>query len=493
MADGQFVILGFSTYRDPDSAGYEAVKRARRVLVPSESVAGMLRARGMSGAVSLIDGSAPEHVELEASVYCSPGAPVPNDGLALTLQRRAAAEGLAVRVIQGIPLAWSVQGRLQHMDTFVTGSAPLVAGPTSLDDAVAAGRALWVESLWSEDDVRSAGQVLLRQFPASHPVYVVGEVGTEAEDEPDARPIRLDSVEKELPPGGAYLLWVPPIEADGDILRRLSGIGQAAAGLAGVVYRLRGPGGCPWDREQTHSSLRPFLLEECHELLEVLADLDEDKLREELGDVLLQVMLHGVIAEGDGRFLVAEVMTHLKEKMVRRHPHVFGDVSAETADEVETNWEKIKREDHESPETSILDSIPETLPALLQAEKIQSVVSRVGFDWDDMRGPLEKIREETEEFAESIGRRDAAGVELGDLLFSIVNASRFLSLSAEAELLAAIAKFRRRFSIIEAQARRRGLELADMGLEEMDRIWEAYKGCDEGLGNLDVEGDRTRG
>lgn len=493
MSEGGFVVLGYDTCADLAPDECQIVIGSRQVLVPSEAAAEMLRARGVSAMMNVVDDSVSESVELEGAVYCAPGAPVPGDRLAAALQRRAAAEGLRVRVIQGMPLGWSMQRLLQQGGAPTVDAAPLAVGPASLGEVVAAGRALWVESLWSEDDVRDVGEALLRQFPSSHRVYVVG-ITTAADQKADLRPIRLDAVEEELPPGGAHLLWVPSIEAHQGILDRLSGVGQAAAGLAGVVQRLRGPGGCPWDRQQTHSSLRPFLLEECHELLEVLAGEDGDKLREELGDVLLQVMLNAVIAEGDGRFLTAEVMTHLKEKMVRRHPHVFGALSAETADEVETNWEKIKREDRESPETSVLDGIPETLPALLQAEKVQSVVSRVGFDWDDIRGPLDKIREETGEFADAVTSQDGTGgEELGDLLFSVVNAARFLSLSAEAELLAAIAKFRRRFSIIENHARRRGVELAEMGLEEMDRIWEAYKGCDKGLSNHDVERDRTRG
>ncbi len=493
MAEEEFVVLGFSPWGDLPQAEYSILRGGRQVLVPSDAVAKMLRAGGWSAAVTVVDDTTREGVDVESSVYCAPGAPVPGDGLAAALKRRAAQEGFRVRVIQGMSLGWRMQRRLQQGGDLAVDARPLVAGPASLDGVVVAGRALWVEHLWSEDDVRGVGEMLLRQFPSSHRVYVVG-VDKGVDHEPDVTPIRLEAVGEELPPGGACLLWVPPIEADARILERLSGVGQAAAGLAGVVHRLRGPGGCPWDRQQTHRSLRPFLLEECHELLEVLARSDGDQLREELGDVLLQVMLNAVIAEGDGRFLTAEVMTHLKEKMVHRHPHVFGDLSAETADEVETNWEKIKRKDHESSETSVLDSIPETLPALLQAEKVQSVVSRVGFDWDDIRGPLEKIREETGEFADSVNSQDpACGEELGDLLFSVVNAARFLSLSAESELLAAIAKFRRRFSIIETHARHRGLELADMGLEKMEEIWQAYKGCDEGLENHGVEGGKARG
>ena len=252
------------------------------------------------------------------------------------------------------------------------------------------------------------------------------------------------------------------------------------------MVRLRDPEtGCPWDREQTLESLKPCLLEEAYELLAAMNRPDDRaNYIEELGDVLLQVMFQSVMAEQEGRFTFDDVANAIADKLVHRHPHVFGDVDAKDSVTVLRNWEQIKQQEHKKEARhSALDGVPPALPALLKAQRTQEKAARVGFDWKDSGGPLEKIREETEELVEAVRERrssrpaDSGRVkeELGDLLFSVCNLARHLGVDAESALEGASAKFSRRFRAVEAAAKDAGRSLRDMSLAEMDELWEAAK------------------
>ncbi len=243
--------------------------------------------------------------------------------------------------------------------------------------------------------------------------------------------------------------------------------------LLGVMARLRAPDGCPWDREQTHRSLRPYLLEETYEALEAVDAEDWPRLSDELGDVLLQVVFHAQLASERGDFDIAEVCRGIVTKLKRRHPHVFADSVAETPDEVIDRWEKIKREEDGYQEReSAVDGIPEILPALQRAYKLQKRASRVGFDWPEVSGPRAKVDEELREVDEATG--DALEHEVGDLLFAVVNLARFLDVEPEGALRRANERFARRFRSVEEQAG--GSDgLSRMDLEEMDVLWERAK------------------
>lgn len=261
------------------------------------------------------------------------------------------------------------------------------------------------------------------------------------------------------------------MQADGSGVRR----------LLEVMRKLRGPGGCPWDREQSLKSLKPCLLEECHELLEVMDGGGEGEHVEELGDVLLQVVFQAAIREEEGAFSFDDVVEGITEKLVRRHPHVFGSVEAETSSEVLRNWEEIKRGERSGePERSALAGVPMALPALLKAQRVQSKAARVGFDWPDASGPVSKIGEELAELEEAVAVGDQGGIEeeVGDLLFSVVNYCRFLKVDAEGALEGTIGKFMRRFAGVEAEVRRQEREMSECTLEELDEIWERVKHLD---------------
>jgi len=249
--------------------------------------------------------------------------------------------------------------------------------------------------------------------------------------------------------------------------------------LRGIVARLRGPGGCPWDREQTHASLRDGLLEECHEVLDAIRCRDDGNLREELGDLLLQAVMHAQIAEEEGRFDIDAVLGGIADKLVRRHPHVFGDTPAANSAEVLRQWEAIKRAEKggQVQAASRLDGVPVSLPALMRAAKIQKKAARAGFDWNHAAQVLPKLREEIDELEAELAAGDHARIEeeLGDLLFAVVNFARKQELDAEILLHAASDKFQRRFAAMEACLAAEGLAPEQAGMERLEAEWQRAK------------------
>jgi nucleoside triphosphate diphosphatase len=245
----------------------------------------------------------------------------------------------------------------------------------------------------------------------------------------------------------------------------------------GIMRRLRGPGGCPWDAEQTHDSLKRYLIEECYEVIEAIDKGDDGLLREELGDLLLQPLFHAAIAEERGGFTIDDILETLSDKLVRRHPHVFGDQEIRTSDEQIANWEKIKKEEKGEERKSALSGVPPHLPSLMKAQKITEKAARVGFDWEHTDQVYAKVLEELHELEETMVSRDQERMEaeLGDLLFAIVNLGRFLSINPEEALRKTINRFESRFSHIEGTLHSRGVNLKDASVEEMEKLWEEAK------------------
>lgn len=249
------------------------------------------------------------------------------------------------------------------------------------------------------------------------------------------------------------------------------------AKLRWVLKALRAPDGCPWDREQTLASIQPCLQEECYELLSAMVGDDLANHREELGDVLLQVLFQCDIREEEGAFSFDDVVSELTEKLIRRHPHVFGEVTASDTETVLRNWERIKQGEHKAPKASALDGVPEALPALLKAQRTQHKAAKVGFDWQDASGPEAKVAEELAELKAAVatGNQEKVADEFGDVLFSLVNLARHLEVDAESALRAATAKFARRFRAVEARVKASGREMKGLSLAELDAVWEAVK------------------
>lgn len=246
--------------------------------------------------------------------------------------------------------------------------------------------------------------------------------------------------------------------------------------LKTIVARLRAPDGCPWDREQTHSTLRSSLIEECHEVIDAIERSDDANLREELGDLLLQVVMHAQLADERGAFTFEEIACTVSEKMVRRHPHVFGDKLASDSAAVLKQWEKIKREE-KGGNAGVLDGVATSLPALLRSQNLQKKAARVGFDWPDIEPVYEKLTEEIGEIREAVESKNPASIEaeIGDLLFSAVNLARKLGVDAETALSGANKRFLTRFRHIEQTLRADGREVEGTSLEELDRLWEQAK------------------
>lgn len=251
------------------------------------------------------------------------------------------------------------------------------------------------------------------------------------------------------------------------------------AALVETVARLRAPDGCPWDREQTHASLKRYVVEETYEVLEAIDSGDPSKIEDELGDLLLQVLLHAEIARESNSFDIADVCARIREKLQRRHPHVFADAQVSGVDDVLHNWEQIKRaEQGNEDRTSALDGVPKSLPALMRAAKLSKKAARTGFDWPEVCAIVEKLREETAELEDAIAKGDENEIrgEIGDLLFTIVNIARFQSIDPEEALREMLERFAARFSRIEQVAAEKGRNISDMTLAEMDAIWNEAKG-----------------
>jgi tetrapyrrole methylase family protein / MazG family protein len=274
-------------------------------------------------------------------------------------------------------------------------------------------------------------------------------------------------------------------------LPRVPSSGPAFANLVDVMARLRSPGGCPWDREQTHATLRTYLIEEAYEVLDALDSTDDVRFAEELGDLLLQVLFHAQIASEAGRFSITDVIREINEKMIRRHPHVFGEKRAKDAAEVLRNWEIIKKQERlaksgasaaQGLTESILDGIPPSLPALLEGLQLTRKAARIGFDWDRVDGIFNKLNEEAAELRQVLDNKESPvrmEAELGDILFVAVNLARFLKVDPEIALKKASAKFSRRFREMEHLARQQGNSLAELPRAQMEALWEQSKVRDQ--------------
>ena len=246
--------------------------------------------------------------------------------------------------------------------------------------------------------------------------------------------------------------------------------------LLQVVHILRSPGGCPWDQEQTHKSIRRDFLEEAYEAAEAIDTDDTALLREELGDVLLQVVFHADIESDAGRFTMADVVDEVAKKMIFRHPHVFGEVQADTTEQVLVNWDQLKKEEKsQKTATDTLDSVARTLPGLWRAEKVQKKAAKAGFDWADISGALDKLDEETAELRAAVAGDGDVEEELGDVLFAAVKVARFAGVDPETAIGNTCEKFIRRFRAVEDAVRARGADMKDLPLEELTALWEQAK------------------
>ncbi|WP_442597378.1 nucleoside triphosphate pyrophosphohydrolase [Neobacillus sp. D3-1R] len=310
---------------------------------------------------------------------------------------------------------------------------------------------------------------LMEKLPDDYPVTIVTAAGSSEEF---IKEVPLFELDREVTLNNLTSLYVPPVKEDLPLRKQFFKLRE-------IIAELRGPNGCPWDKKQTHESLKKYLIEETYEVIEAINDGDIDSLIDELGDVLLQVMLHSQIGEDEGYFSVDDVIENLSNKMVRRHPHVFGDRTAQSAEEVVGIWDAIKKEEKQGEVQSYLDGVGFDLPNLIRAYELQKKAAKVGFDWDDIGPAFAKVQEEIKELEVEISKKQVNQehliLEYGDILFALVNVGRFLKIQPEEALFQANEKFKRRFHFIEKKVKESGKLFQDFSLEELDQFWDEAK------------------
>jgi tetrapyrrole methylase family protein/MazG family protein len=390
-------------------------------------------------------------------VYAVPGHPHVGEASVRRVLALAQGNNLAVHIVEGLSFVGPICSQLvlDPLDGLQIADAMELAllhyPPFNPDLPVLLGQ------LYSRDLASDVKLVLMTLYPDEHEVTLIRRAGTAQGTMSVITLYELDRVK-----GIDHLtsLYVPPLGAPGSV--------QA---FQEVVARLRAPGGCPWDREQTHTSLRPFLLEETYEVLDALDRQDVGALKEELGDLLLQILLHTQIAIEHGEFRMADVISHVVTKLKRRHPHVFGQLQVSGSDEVLVNWEHIKHQEKgRKPDEGALAGVPLSLPALSRAASLQRRVALLGFDWPDAEGARAKAEEEWQELRQA-ATADEQQREMGDLLFALVSLARWLDVDAECALREAMERFEGRFAAMERQAEEQGQELGDLPPSQWLELW----------------------
>ena len=399
----------------------------------------------------------------EGVVYAVPGHPFVAEATTPQIASGARETGIPVRVIEGLSFLEAVFAALEvdpFPHTILIDALELAAShhPSIPPDSPAI-----VAQLYSPVVASEVKLTLMALYPDEHPVRMVHAAGT---PQVLVEEIPLFEMDRSAHIGLMTAIYIPPLGAN-----------TSFEAFQELVAHLRAPEGCPWDREQTHRSLRPHLLEEAYEVLTALDAEDVNALREELGDLLLQIVLHAQIASEYGEFTMSDVLGNIHAKLVHRHPHVFGGLKLKDKQGVIQNWERLKAAERRSSglaDKGLLDGIAIILPALSQAEAFQKRAARVGFDWANLQGVIDKIDEEFREVRQAFDPETRAA-EIGDLLFAVVNLARWLDVDAESALREANGRFRKRFAYIESSARAQGREMSEFSLEEMDDLWNEAK------------------
>jgi tetrapyrrole methylase family protein/MazG family protein len=391
-------------------------------------------------------------------LYGVPGHPMVAEQSVSRALELAGREGIETRVVPGMsflePAATALG--LDLLDVQLADATDLIH---LHHPGLRTDRGVIIGQLYSDEVASDLKLLLMMVYPDDHSVTLARAAGV-TDEETSTMP--LYQMDRQAGIDHLTALYVPPL--DGSL---------PVVALQELAAHLRSPEGCPWDREQTRRSLRPCLLEETYEVLDALDEEDSDELRSELGDLLFQIVLHAQLGAEAGEFTLEQIVDGIVKKLVRRHPHVFGEVSVSGAEEVVVNWEEIKRHEHEHPR-GLLDSVPKDLPSLAKAQGIQRKVARVGFDWPDLSGVLDKVSEEIGELREAEGAVMEEN-EMGDLLFALANLARWMNIDAESALREANLRFIRRFERMDELCKIKGERLQDLPLEEQDKLWEQAK------------------
>jgi len=401
--------------------------------------------------------------EQGAVTYAVPGSPFIAEETVRQIMKQLEGSNIPVRVIDGMSFLEPVcsalgidpHPKLVLTDSLYLASLEIPFFPASVP--------VLISNLRPGLEANDLKLTLMNNYPDEYPVKLIHNAGL-----PDelVEEIPLYQIDQSLHTGLMSTLYVPARES-----------GRAFEDFQQIIARLRAPDGCPWDREQTHLTLRPYLLQESYEVLEALDEENPEHLKEELGDLLLQIVLHTQIATEEQNFNMTDLLATISEKLIRRHPHVFQDIQVDSVENVLSNWEQIKAEERKSngqERKSMLDGIPNALPALTQADQIQQRAKRVGFDWKTIEPVIAKIHEELKELEEASSDADRQS-EAGDLLFAVVNLVRWLEIDPEMALRETNSRFRKRFAYIEKRSAEQGKTVDQMSFEALDQLWEEAK------------------
>ncbi|MCK1986391.1 MULTISPECIES: nucleoside triphosphate pyrophosphohydrolase [Peribacillus] len=416
-----------------------------------------------------IAGTLVQEASNRSILYAVPGHPMVAEKTVQLLLEKGPALGIAIKLEGGQsfldPLFQAVQ--IDPIEGF-----QLLDGTDLSPDDLHITQHMIIGQVYDAFSASNVKLTLMEKLPDDYEVYIVTAAGSSQEKVTKCALFELD---RQMELSNLTSVYVPPVREEALQYREFSKLRQ-------VIAELRGPDGCPWDKKQTHESLKKYLIEEAYELIDSIDEEDDEGMVGELGDVLLQVMLHSQIGEDEGMFTIDDVIEGITAKMIRRHPHVFGDVEVNGEEDVLENWQKIK-ENEKGSETkapqSILDGIEKSLPNLLRAEEYQKRAAKVGFDWDEVSEAWKKVREEVQELEAEIlsPNRDVERIksELGDLFFALVNISRYYDIQAEEAVYKTNQKFHRRFTYIEECIQKAGKKFEDYTLEELDSYWDEAK------------------
>lgn len=411
--------------------------------------------------------------EEQAIIYAVPGHPLVAEKTVQLLLEKAPEESILVQILGGQSFIDPV---LTALKIDPIDGLTLIDGTAMTEDDLDLRKHTIISQVYDQFVASEVKLTLMERYPDDYEVVIVTAAGSEAET---LVTVKLYELDHAFQANNLVVVYVPPVIEERIFYRDLSYLKK-------VIATLRSPEGCPWDKEQTHNSLKKYLLEETYEVLEAIDEEDENHLMEELGDVLLQIMLHAQISEEEGYFSVEDVVETLTDKMIRRHPHVFANAEAETPEDVKVNWDKIKKEENGTGVTkSILDDVPKSLSGLLRAYKLQKKAAKVGFDWDTVQPVWDKVEEELQEFKIAVDQQDMIAMEkeFGDILFALVNLSRYYKIDPEIALNSTNHKFYRRFMYIESQLKENKLNWDEVNLSYLDELWENAKKIENKEGN----------
>ncbi|MDF2902746.1 MAG: Tetrapyrrole (Corrin/Porphyrin) methylase, MazG protein [Bacillus sp. (in: firmicutes)] len=403
--------------------------------------------------------------ETETITYAVPGHPLVAEKTVQLLLAKGAERGIEIEIGGGQSFIDSIFQALliDPIDGF-----QLLDGTSLTREELNLHQHVMIGQVYDTYVASNVKLTLMERLPDDYKVYVVTAAGSDAEQVQEIPLYELDRVVKI---NNLTTVYVPPVTDEVILYKDFAKLRQ-------IIAELRGPNGCPWDKKQTYQSLKKYLIEESYELIEAINNDDIDHMIEELGDVLLQVMLHAQIGEDEGYFSIDDVIEGISAKMIRRHPHVFGNVEVNNVEDVLSNWEEIKSGEKTKREASLLDKVGMAQPSLIRAFELQKEAAKVGFDWQETAPVWAKVKEELKEFEDEINKaenNENSLKEFGDLLFSMINLARFYKIHPEEALLATNQKFTKRFQFVEAKVKESGRVFADHDLDELDQYWEQAK------------------